>query len=245
MMASVGVCTRPSETAPSNEERRRMVAARVAFMPTIQSASERDLAASRRAPRSALVAQLAEGLAHRLVGHRVQPQALDGLLGLHVLVDVGEDQLALAPRVARVDDLLDVVAAQLVAHDLHLLLGALVAHDELELARDDRQVGHPPLLELVVVLVGLGELDEVADGPGDDVLGALQPAGGLVPRSGVLLERTGQHAGEVLAHGRLLGDDEGLGHGRRRVAQPAHGPVDTELPATRSRSRLTTALGMP
>ena len=51
-MASVGVCTRPSETAPSNDERRRMVAARVAFMPTIQSASERDLAASRRAPRS-------------------------------------------------------------------------------------------------------------------------------------------------------------------------------------------------
>ncbi len=45
-MASVGVCTRPSETAPSNDERRRMVAARVAFMPTIQSASERDRAAS-------------------------------------------------------------------------------------------------------------------------------------------------------------------------------------------------------
>ena len=46
MIASVGVCTRPSETAPSNEDRRRIVAARVAFMPTIQSASERDRAAS-------------------------------------------------------------------------------------------------------------------------------------------------------------------------------------------------------
>ena len=45
-MASVGVCTRPSETAPSNELRRRIVAARVAFMPTIQSASERDRAAA-------------------------------------------------------------------------------------------------------------------------------------------------------------------------------------------------------
>ena len=45
MIASVGVCTRPSETAPSNEERSRIVAARVAFMPTIQSASERDRAA--------------------------------------------------------------------------------------------------------------------------------------------------------------------------------------------------------
>ena len=45
MIASVGVCTRPSETAPSKLERRRIVAARVAFMPTIQSASERERAA--------------------------------------------------------------------------------------------------------------------------------------------------------------------------------------------------------
>ncbi len=47
-MASVGVWTRPSETAPSNEDRSRIVAARVAFMPTIQSASERDFAAASR-----------------------------------------------------------------------------------------------------------------------------------------------------------------------------------------------------
>ena len=43
--ARVGVCTRPSETAPSNAARRRIEAARVAFMPTSQSASERDRAA--------------------------------------------------------------------------------------------------------------------------------------------------------------------------------------------------------
>ena len=53
-IASVGVCTRPSETAPSNELRSRIVAARVAFMPTIQSASERERAAcSRRSNSSA------------------------------------------------------------------------------------------------------------------------------------------------------------------------------------------------
>ena len=46
MIARVGVCTRPSDTAPSNDDRSRMVAARVEFMPTIQSASERDRAAS-------------------------------------------------------------------------------------------------------------------------------------------------------------------------------------------------------
>ena len=44
--ASVGVCTRPSDTAPSNAARSRIEAARVAFMPTSQSASERERAAS-------------------------------------------------------------------------------------------------------------------------------------------------------------------------------------------------------
>ena len=52
MIASVGVCTRPRDTAPSNDERRRMVAARVAFMPTIQSASERDRAACSKSANS-------------------------------------------------------------------------------------------------------------------------------------------------------------------------------------------------
>ncbi len=52
-MASVGVCTRPSDTAPSNEERSRIVAARVAFIPTIQSASERERAAASSEARSA------------------------------------------------------------------------------------------------------------------------------------------------------------------------------------------------
>ena len=46
--ASVGVWTRPSETAPSNAARSRIEAARVAFMPTTQSASERERAAASR-----------------------------------------------------------------------------------------------------------------------------------------------------------------------------------------------------
>jgi len=44
----VGVCTRPSETTPPTHARPRIVAARVAFMPTSQSASERERAASSR-----------------------------------------------------------------------------------------------------------------------------------------------------------------------------------------------------
>ena len=63
--ASVGVCTRPSETAPSNAARSRIEAARVAFIPTSQSASERERAASssdfisspgRRCPKASQIA---------------------------------------------------------------------------------------------------------------------------------------------------------------------------------------------
>ena len=42
----MGVWTRPRETAPSNAARSRIDAARVEFMPTSQSASERERAAS-------------------------------------------------------------------------------------------------------------------------------------------------------------------------------------------------------
>jgi hypothetical protein len=42
----VGVCTLPSETAPSKAARSRIEAARVAFMPTTQSASDRERAAA-------------------------------------------------------------------------------------------------------------------------------------------------------------------------------------------------------
>jgi hypothetical protein len=45
IIASVGVCTRPRETTPPTHARPRIVAARVAFMPTSQSASDRERAA--------------------------------------------------------------------------------------------------------------------------------------------------------------------------------------------------------
>ena len=95
-------------------QRRRIVAARVAFMPTIQSASERERAAcleAGRAPRAGRRCANASFIA--VVGHRRQPQPLDRLLRAGLLEEVGEDQLALAAGVAGVDDLVDVVALEL------------------------------------------------------------------------------------------------------------------------------------
>ena len=72
--ASVGVWTRPSDTAPSKAARSRIEAARVAFMPTTQSASERERAAASsrsisspgsRWPNASSIAFLVIELSHR------------------------------------------------------------------------------------------------------------------------------------------------------------------------------------
>jgi hypothetical protein len=72
-IASVGVCTRPSDTAPSNEERSRIVAARVAFMPTIQSASERERAGLLERVELLTRAERTEGVLDRGSRHRRKP----------------------------------------------------------------------------------------------------------------------------------------------------------------------------
>jgi len=43
---------------------------------------------------------------------------------------------------------------------LELFLRLVVVRDELELRREDRQVGEPPLLEPLVVLLRRGEADD-------------------------------------------------------------------------------------
>src|SRR4029450_6174475 len=124
-------------------------------------------------------AQLLEALADRLLRHRRDPQPLDRLrrfrarggLSEDGLVDGRKDQLAFASGVARVDDAVDVVAFEQCLDQLQLLLRLRVARNELEaVRRHDREVGHGPLLPLLVVLLRLRKLDEVADGPRDRVL---------------------------------------------------------------------------
>ena len=109
-MASVGVCTRPTvvrKKPPSREL--KAVIARVPLMPTSQSASERDRAASARPCICSLLRSAVEAVADRLRRHRLQPQPPDRLAqrllaAAGVLLDQAEDQLALAARVAGVDE---------------------------------------------------------------------------------------------------------------------------------------------
>jgi hypothetical protein len=143
-----------------------------------------------------------EGLTDRLLRHRGQPQPLDRLLDLGRVVDVGEDQLALAAGVAGVDDPVDLGVGHQLVNRPELLGGALVVGHELELVGDDREVGEAPLLQLGVVGVRLGEPDQVTDRPGDDVVVPLEV--GLLLR---LLVGTGQRRRQITGDGGLLGDD--------------------------------------
>ena len=114
-----------------------------------------------------------------------------------------EDQLALPPCVAGVDDAIDVVALQQLVDHVQLLLRLGVTRADVEFLRDDREVVHPPLLELLVVVLGRGQLEQVADGVRDDVLVALVE---LLVR----VEAARERVDDVARDGRLFGDDQGL-----------------------------------
>ena len=74
----------------------KAVIARVPLMPTSQSDSERQTAASASGRMVSSVRSALEAVADRRGRHRLQPEAPDRLVGVRVLDDIAEDQLALA-----------------------------------------------------------------------------------------------------------------------------------------------------
>ncbi len=143
-----------------------MVTARVAFMPTSQSASERQRAASASASYCGAGRRRREARADRLLGQRRDPEPPHRQPAARELVDVAEDELALAAGVAGVHHLGEAPVAQQLAH--HAQLIARARHrPQLERRRNHRQRVEPPRLPAGVVRGRLVELDEVADAPGD------------------------------------------------------------------------------
>ena len=92
-----------------------------------------------------------------------------GSLRFRELIEVGEDQLALAPGVTGVDDVIDVLAREQLLERVEALL-RILDRLEAEFFRNDRQRLEPPeaVFLLVDVLRHL-ELHEVTDGGRDDV----------------------------------------------------------------------------
>ncbi len=107
-------------------------------------------------------AQPLEAVANGCGGHRLQPQPADGLGRLRELHDVAEDELALPPGVAGVDELADVLALEELQQRLETVL-VLLDGLQREPRRDRRQVGEGPLAALHLLLFGHPDLEQVAD----------------------------------------------------------------------------------
>ena len=217
--ASVGVWTRPSDST-LRVEPTFVVAARVAFMPTSQSASLRARAAassgriassSRSAAKASLMApavmELNQARLHRLLARRLGRRLEDEL----------EDELALAPGVAGVDDLVDVRALHQGVERLERLRRARVAGLVAEALREDRAGPRS-----ATSCSGRRRPRGRPARPGGRRRGRRSRRG---PPSGRRLLGCApeQGLGDVLGHGGLLADDEGSGHRRRRVAPGPRG----------------------
>jgi hypothetical protein len=158
-------------------------------------------------------AQAGEAVLDRLGGERRDPQATHRLGAAGGLVDVAEDELALAAGIGGADDAGDGAVAEDPSHDRELI-GGVGDDDEGEGGRQHRQGAEAPALPGGVDLVGLGEGDEVADRPGDDGVSAGEAA--------VAALAGAEGGGDVPGDGGLLGDDGG-GHGVRRGRTLARG----------------------
>ena len=110
-----------------------------------------------------VVAQLLKTLADGRGGHGLQPKAFDGPLRLRVLDDVAKDQLALAAGVASVDQRVHVRALDQLEQQPQPRR-ILVNGQQVEVRRNDRQVGKAPLAALDLELLRHAQLQQMTDG---------------------------------------------------------------------------------
>ncbi len=148
-------------------------------------------------------AQVREAVADRGGRHRLQPQALDRLLGLRVLRDQAEDQLALAPRVACVDQTVDILALDQLRQHLQARL-AFRDRIQIEMGRDDGQMREAPFAALDFVFLGRGDFEQVADRRRQHVFVALVVF--------VMLGKAAQSTRDVVRDRRLFRNDECFRH---------------------------------
>ena len=147
-----------------------------------------------------VVVAVAQPIESALDGVRRQgrdPQAADRFLAAGGLVDVAEDQLALAPGVRGAHHLDDLLGGQNPTHQVELLTGG-IGHHQRPFPGQHRQMVTPPGSPRRVDLVGLGEGHQVADRPGDGVAVAVEIA--VTALAGT------EDARDVAGDGRLFGD---------------------------------------
>ncbi len=122
-------------------------------------------------------AQLVKTVANGLRRHALQPEALHGfaqrngltrLLRAGILLYQTENKLALTPRIAGVDQGVHVFALGLLHHRVQARFG-LVHGLEVEIGRDNRQVGKAPLAAFHVKFLRGLNFHQVAHRAGDHI----------------------------------------------------------------------------
>ena len=212
-MDSVGVCTRPTvvrKKPPSREL--KAVMARVPLMPTSQSASERQRAASARGSIWASLLSLSKPSRMACGVMDCSHRRCTGLLMAALAVPAyctikrkisSPSRPASQALISWVTSLRRISLTRALRRPLLLSMGL-----RSKCGGITGRLAKLHLPRLDVELLRRLDLHQVADGRADDVVLALEVFIVLVelPRLG------GQGADDVLRHGRLLGNDQGLAH---------------------------------
>ncbi len=150
-----------------------------------------------------VAAQVREAVADRVRRHRLQPQALDRLLGFRILRNQAEDQFTFAARVACVNQGGDVLALdQLVQHlEPRFSLGDRV---QCKVRRDHRQMGESPFAALDVVFFRHGDFQQVTHCGRQHVVVGFEIL--------IVLAEAAKGFRDVVRDRRFLSDDEGFTH---------------------------------
>jgi hypothetical protein len=145
-----------------------------------------------------------------------------------MLHDVAEDQLAFAPRVAGVDEPVDVLALDEPQKKVEPRFAPLDRR-ELEARWDYRQVLERPAPGARIVLLRRAQFEEVPHRGGQDVIIAFEVV--------VVLRETAERARDVGGDRRFLGDDELLAHARTGPAQKERKMISTKIPQRKGAGR--------
>ena len=117
------------------------------------------------------VAEIVKALKNRRILHGGDPEPLYALAAVVEIIRRAEDQLALAPGVAGVDDLANVLSVHEGAQGVHLLL-LVPRHGVLPAFRQNGQVLPSPFAVLFIVSVRIRKLRKMPEAPGDEIAAA-------------------------------------------------------------------------
>ena len=146
---------------------------------------------------------MGEALANGLVGLGGNPEPAHRFFDVGLLNDPTGDKLTFAAGVGGDDDFIDITAFHQ-ARDGAELFAGLRNDDEVHMFGQDRQGVHAPGFVFIAVVFRIGQGDEVAEGPGDDVF--------IVFKITVVPCASAQHAGKLAANGGLFCEYEGFSH---------------------------------